>query len=166
MFTFLKACHNGVMLFNLTKPDIDKSKFQREDWTATPYWTCKEDIQWNDPGPLGISFIIRAFIDSDHAGDMVTQRSRTGFIVFLNKVPIYWYSKKQGSDQTSSFGSEFIAIKSFCKYLRGLRYKLRMMGIPVELPSFVFGDNQSVLFNSSQPYSSLRASVDQNFAIQ
>ena len=47
-------------------------------------------------------------------------------------------------------------MKSCCKYLRGLRYKLGMMDIPAEFPSFVFGDNQSVLINSSQPYSSLK----------
>ena len=47
-------------------------------------------------------------------------------------------------------------MKSCCEYLRGLQYKLRMMGIPVKLPSFVFGDNQSVLVNSSQPHSTLK----------
>ncbi len=71
-------------------------------------------------------------------------------MVFQNKAPIYWYSKKQGSCETSSFGSEFIAIKSCCEYILGLRYKLRMMGIPVEHPTYIFGDNQqSVLSNTS-----------------
>ena len=44
-----------------------------------------------------------------------------------------------------------MAMKQCCEYLRGLRYKLRMMGIPVEGPSFIFGDNKSVLVNSSKP---------------
>lgn len=69
----------------------------------------------------------------------------------MNNAPIYWTSKKQGSIMTSSFSSKFIATKECCKYLRGVRYKLRMMGIPCELPSFVFGDNQSVLTNSTMP---------------
>ena len=30
-----------------------------------------------------------------------------------------------------------------------------MLGIPVELPTYIFGDNQSVLVNSSKPHSSL-----------
>ena len=30
------------------------------------------------------------------------------------------------------------------------------MGIPVELPSFVFGDNQSVLYNTTIPDSTLK----------
>jgi len=53
-----------------------------------------EDISHNSPEPLGIGFTMRAFVDSDHAGDSITRRSRTGFIIFLNSAPIYWYSKK------------------------------------------------------------------------
>ena len=47
-------------------------------------------------------------------------------------------------------------MKQCCEYLRGLRYKLRMMGIPVEGPSFIEGDNQSVLANTTIPDSILK----------
>ena len=47
-------------------------------------------------------------------------------------------------------------MKQCCEYLRGLRYKLRMMGIPVNNPVFTFGDNQSVLWNTSVPASMLK----------
>ena len=69
----------------------------------------------------------------------------------MNNSPIYWSSKKQGGIETSAFGS-----KQCCEYLRGLRYKLRMMGIPVEGNCFDFGDNKSVLANSSKPDSVLK----------
>ena len=49
-----------------------------------------------------------------------------------------------------------MAMKQCCEYLRGLRYKLRMMGIPVDFPPFVFGDNQSVLYNTTLPDSTLK----------
>ena len=110
----------------------------------------------NAPPPRGIGFTMRAFVDSDHAGDSITRRSRTGFIVFLNNAPIFVHSKKQGSCETSSFGSEFIAMKSCCEYLRGLRYKLRMFGIPVEHPAYVLRDNKSILTNLSNPHSVLK----------
>ena len=47
-------------------------------------------------------------------------------------------------------------MKQCCEYIRGLRYKLRMMGIPCELPAFIQGDNQSVLANTSIPESTLK----------
>ena len=47
-------------------------------------------------------------------------------------------------------------MKQCCEYLRGLRYKLRMMGIPCDGPSYIFGDNQSVLANTTIPDSTLK----------
>ena len=47
-------------------------------------------------------------------------------------------------------------MRQCCEYLRRLRYKLRMMGIPVDLLLFVFGDNQSVLYNTTLPDSTLK----------
>ena len=40
--------------------------------------------------------------------------------------------------------------------LRGLRYKLRMMGVPLSGPSFAYGDNMSVINNTSRPESVLK----------
>ena len=108
----------------------------------------KEELPPDIPEPLGKSMRLRVYVDSDHAGDQVTRRSRTGFVVYLNNAPIYWFSKRQTSCETSTYGSEFIAMKQACEYVRGLRYKLRMMGIRVDEPAFVFGDNQSVLANT------------------
>ena len=52
--------------------------------------------------------------------------------------------------------SELCAIKVAMEYVRGLRFKLRMMGIPVDEPAFVFGNNQSVIANTANPASMLR----------
>jgi hypothetical protein len=108
------------------------------------------------PQPRGMGFTMRAKVDADHAADTVTRRSRIGFIVYLNCAPIYWSSKKQTSVESSSFGSEFVAMKQCCEYLRGLRYKLRMMGIPCDGPAYILGDNQSVLANTTVPDSTLK----------
>ena len=40
--------------------------------------------------------------------------------------------------------------------MRGLRYKLRMFGIYVDEPVFIYGYNQSVLVNASAPESILK----------
>ena len=47
-------------------------------------------------------------------------------------------------------------MKQCCEYIRGLCYKLRMMGIPVDLPTYILGDNQSVLANITFPHSKLK----------
>ena len=137
---------------------IDELKFERRDWTSSEFGHIDgiEELPPNAPEPRGFGFTIRAKVDADHATDTVTRRSRTGFIVYLNSAPIYWMSKKQSSIESSSFGSEFTAMKQCCEYIRGLRYKLRMLGIPCEGPAYIEGDNQSVLANTTVPDSMLK----------
>jgi hypothetical protein len=76
--------------------------------------------------------------------------------MFINCAVINWYSKKQGSVEGATFGSEFMAMKTVAEVNKGVRYKLRMMGIPIDGPSFVYGDNMSVLHNTSNPESTLK----------
>ena len=99
---------------------------------------------------------MKAFVDLDHASDRDTMRPRTGFLILLNGAPIFCYSQKQTSCETSEFGAEFIAMKQYHEYIRGLRYKLRMMGILVDLPTYIFGENQSGLANTHFRHSKLR----------
>ncbi len=40
--------------------------------------------------------------------------------------------------------------------VQGLRYKLRMMGIPLKTPTYIYGDNMSVINNTSKPESTLK----------
>ena len=111
---------------------------------------------------LGKYFTIRVFVDADHAGDSVTRRSRTGFVVFLNIALIYWLSKKQTSCEMTTFGSELCAMKHATKYVRELWYKLHLFGTPTHEPAFIFGDNQSVLCNTSLPGSMIKKKYNSN----
>ena len=36
MFSFLKSKHNGFSVFDLTKSEIDQTKFPTKYWSATP----------------------------------------------------------------------------------------------------------------------------------
>ena len=40
--------------------------------------------------------------------------------------------------------------------IESLRYKLRMFGIPIDNPTYVFCDNQSVITNATVPGSKLK----------
>ena len=151
----MKGHHNSRIVFDPSYPEIDIDQFPKRNWSQY-YGEGNEQIPDGCPRPLGKEMLIRAFVDADFAGDTLTRRSRTGYIVMLNNAPIYWHSKKQTACETSSFGSEFLALKSCCEYLRGLRVKLRQMGIPISNPCFVYGDNQSVLWNTTIPDSVLR----------
>ena len=46
-------------------------------------------------------------------------------------------------------------MKQCCDYLRGIRYKLSMIGILCGGPTYIEGDNQSILVNTTVPYYTL-----------
>ena len=158
IFAYLHKYHNTELVYDPSDPVVELDAFKRRDWASSEFGSVqgKEEIPSNMPESRGLGFVMRAKVDADHASDTMMRRSRTGFLVYLNCAPMYWWSKKQNSVESSSFGSEFIAMKQCCEYVRRLRYKLRMMGIPCEDPTFIFGDNQSVLANTTIPDSTLR----------
>ena len=86
----------------------------------------------------------------------MTRTSQTGILIFLNKAPIVWYSKRQNTVETSTFGSEFIAMRSAVEHIEALRYKLHMFGIPIEGPTNVFCDDEAVFKNTMIPESKLK----------
>ena len=93
--------------------------------------------------------VISVYVDIDLAGDKLKLRSGSGFIIFLNQAPIYFYSKKIGEIKSITFGLEFMTLKTCCEYMRFLRYRLRMLEIPISQPVFIYGDNEDVVKNAS-----------------
>ena len=71
-----------------------------------------------------------------------------GFIIYLNGAPIIWFSKKQVTIESSVFGAEFVALKQGMETLQGLCYKLQMMGVEISGPSYIYGDNMSIIHNT------------------
>jgi hypothetical protein len=65
--------------------------------------------------------------------------------------PILWFSKRQPTMESRVFGAEFVAMKNDIETCRGLHYKLRMMGAALSVPTFVYGDNMSVVYNTHMP---------------
>jgi len=155
VFACLKKKHNARIILDPTYPQIDESAFVKCNWHDF-YGDIKEPMPPNAPGELGKEVDLRPCIDSSHADDRLTRRSRTGFFVFVNNALIAWLSKKQAAIKTSVFGAEFVAMKHGIETTRGARHKLRMMGVPISGPTFVCGGNMSVVKNTSTPESTLK----------
>ena len=79
-----------------------------------------------------------------------------------SKCPSRGYARCDDSSEHSAtiegsvFGAEFVVMKTGVEALRGIRYKLSMMGVPLTGPTYVYGDNISVIYNTSRPESTLK----------
>ena len=157
---YLKRKHNSRMVFDPSYPKIDQDVFKSYKWERF-YGNVKEAIPIDAPLARGKMVDIRMFCDSDFAGDKAFRKSRTGFIIYVNSAPVTWLSKRQATIETSVFGAEFVAMKQGMEALRGLRYKLRMMGVEISGPSYVYCDNMSVVHNTTKPESTLKKKSNQ-----
>ena len=124
---------------------------RRAEFMAELYPDACQMLPPDMPEPLGQSVNVTCFVDADHAGNKVTRRSHTGIIIFVNSAPIIWYSKQQNTVESSTFGSEIIAMKQATDMIEALVYKLRMFGIPIEMETRVLCDNESVVKIGSNP---------------
>ncbi len=136
-------------------PEISEKMFQKHDWFDF-YRDAKEAIPGDMPPPRGNAASTSMFVDADLAGDKKTRRSQTGLLIFMNRAPIIWYSKRQNTVETSTFGSEFTAMKIGVELIEALRYKLRMFGVPIDGSTNVFCNNESVYKSTVMPESVLK----------
>ena len=97
IFAYLKQRHNCRSIFDPTCQSINLNNFKAsEDWTPF-YGYVKEAIPVNAPTPQGMALVLQNFVDADHAGNLVTRQSRSGYVQLVYMPVIDWYSKKQGS---------------------------------------------------------------------
>ena len=72
-----------------------------------------------------------------------------------SQTPVDWYSKKQATVETATYGSEFVAAKTATEQIMDIRQTLRYLGAPITTKSFLSGDNRSVVTSATLPHSTL-----------
>ena len=107
------------------------------------------------PPPLGNHVTMTHYVDANLMHDVITGRSVTGILHLANKTPIDWYSKKQSTVETATYGSEFVAARTCVDQAIDHRNTLRYLGVPVREKSYMFGDNESVVNSAMQVHAKL-----------
>ena len=108
IFGFLKQYKSCSIKFRTKEPDYSKYKTEDRNWDNV-YGDDQEEIPNNMPNPKGRKVILTMFADANLYHDRITGQSITGLIMMLNKTPIDWFSKKQLSVESATYGSKFVA---------------------------------------------------------
>jgi hypothetical protein len=155
VFGYLKKYPEGAIRFRTGIPSHVEPEHTDFDWAHTVYGEEPEEIPQDLPEPKGKAVRATTCVDANLYHCLVTGRACTGILHFVNQTPVEWFSKRQGSVETATYGSEFVAARQATEQIMDLRYTLCAMGIPLEGPSWMFGDNQSVITSSTIPHSLL-----------
>ena len=149
----LKTKHYSTR-YRTKEPDYSYLPNMKHDWSYTVYGNV-QDIINNCPKPLGKSVTTTTTLDANLLHSLATGASHTTCLQFCNQTPTDWYSKKQATAKTATYGSEFVAAKTATEQIMDLRYTLRFLGVPIKSKSYMSGDNRSVVTGSTLPHSTL-----------
>eukprot|EP00978_Attheya_sp_CCMP212_P022903 scaffold69213_cov34-Attheya_sp.AAC.2 len=109
------------------------------------------------PETKGRSTTMSCVVDADHARDQVTRRSVTGLLLFLGSTPIAWMNKRQNTVETSTYGAEMVAARIATENIISVRWSLRRaMGVKIDGPTMMYGENRSVILSTTMPSSVLK----------
>ena len=155
MYGYIKRYPDGAIRFRVNIPDHEIQEIPiKQDWSSTDYGNIHEELPPDMPLPKGKSMRITTYQDANLYHNMVTERAMSGIIHLINQTPVYWFYKKQQKVETA-YGSEFMVARQATEQIMDLRYTLRMMGIPIDGPAWMFGDNYSVIVSSTIPQTNL-----------
>ena len=155
IYGYLAKFPSATIRIRTDLPDYSNLPDLKYDWEHSVYGNVKEDIPLDIPTPLGKPVILTSYVDANLRHDMVTGRSVTGILHLINKTPFDWYSKKQATVETATYGSEFIAARTCVEQVIDIRQTLRYLGIPILGKTYMFGDNKSVVDSSTIPHHKL-----------
>jgi hypothetical protein len=122
----------------------------KANWTRL-YGDLKEEVDPKFPKPLMKALTTAVYFDSNWAHDKKTRRSITGIIAFIGNTPVSWSSKRQGAIATSTYSAEMMAGRCGAEEVISLRYMLRSMGVPLDGPTALIGDNLGSLMTAANP---------------
>ena len=137
------------------EPDCSDIEIPEHEWKHTVYGDIEEEIPSDAPEPLGNPVTMTSYADANLHHDMLTGRSVTGILHFVNQMPFGWFAKKQQTVETAAYGSEFVAARIATDQIVDNRNSFRHLGVPIRGKTFMFGDNRSTVDSGSLPHAKL-----------
>jgi hypothetical protein len=133
-------------------PEMKDIKFEEHDWSRTVYAGATEEYPSNSPPARGKPVLQYSYVDANLYHDMLSGKAVTAILHFVNQTPIDWYSRKQATVETATFGSENTAARTCIEQMKDLKYTLLSLGVPVYDRSIMIGDNETVVKSGTTPH--------------
>ena len=155
VFGYLKSFEKAKLVFDFRDLTEDVGDEIPHGWGEL-YPNATEELPPDMPIPKMKPVRITSIYDASHAPCLVTRRSVTGIVLMVNNMILRATSKRQNTVETSTYGAEMVAGRLAVEQVMDLRYKLRMLGVPILGATTLIGDNQSVITSCSIPSSNLK----------
>lgn len=155
IYGYLARMKHGTIRYRTGMPDYSQLQIPEYEWERSVYGKVTELVPKDVPPPLGKPVLQTTYVDANLMHNIVTGHSVTGVIHLLNQTPVDYYTRKQATVETSTYGSEFVAARTAVQQIQDLRLMLRYLGVPINHRAYLFGDNEAVVKSGSIPHSRL-----------
>jgi hypothetical protein len=156
MYGYLCCNTSGAIRFRVNIPNNKSLPTPVQyNWCSSINGNVTEALPTDQPVPQGKDMRTITYQDANLYHDLVTGRAMSGIIHFVRQTPAISFCKKQQSVETATYGSEFMVTRQSAKQIIDLHNTLCMMGKPLDGPSWMLGDNESVITSSTIPHSTL-----------
>jgi hypothetical protein len=146
--SYLKTFPEGRVIIDTSYPDHSMYPVEDHSNWIEFYPDASEEIPKDLRPEKGPRVMMTVYVDADHTHDLVTRRFITGILVMLNNTPIRWVSKHQKTVETSTYSSELVASRVATGLILEVTYMLRSLGVTLNGPALMLGDNMSVVLNT------------------
>lgn len=108
--------------------------------------TCNKVLKLKCSGKSNDLWEIRAFCDSDYAGDKETRKSVTGFLIYVDESLVSWKSHAQRCVTLSSSEAEYVAISEVSAEILFVKQVMEFFGLKIDYPIIVRVDNVGAIY--------------------
>jgi hypothetical protein len=152
IFGYLRKYLDGAIRFCTETPPHEEHFYpSKATWDRSVYGEPHEDIPENAPSPKGKTVRQSTMFDANLENCKVTGRSAMGVIFMVQGTIVGHFSRRQSTVETATYASEFIAGRAALDESIAIRYELRMLGVPLDGPIWMFGDNKSMIGSLAEP---------------
>ena len=150
MYSYAIRTRDYGIRFRTDQPGYSFLPDQDFDRTYSVYDDVHEILPDDMPEPHHKAVVTTVTMDANLNHCLATCKSLTGCLYFVNKTSVDWYSKKQATVETATYGSEFVAAKSATEQIMD-----KISWAPIGSKSVLFGGNRSVVTSATIPHSTL-----------
>ena len=131
---------HATLRFRTHEPDYSDLPSKEHEWSSV-YGEIQELMPEDAPPPLGRLVTLTHYVDANLFHVALSVKSVTGILHMMNAAPLDWYSKKQATLKTATYGFEFVAARICVEQIIDLRNTLKYPEVPICEKSYMFGDN-------------------------
>ena len=118
---------DGFIRIRTEEPDYSDPPTQDCDWSKSVYGDVKERLPDGALLTRGKRAALTTYKDANLYHHLSTGRAVTG----ANQTPVDWFTKKQSTVETATYGSEFTAARTAIQQITGLRLTIRYLGVKI-----------------------------------